>query len=508
MNLQQLDRIFPAFARDTIKVRSKEGGFVPFVLNAMQRDQHAKRLRSPKRQFINLKARQLGSTTYELARHVQACQMLDGFGVAIIALKGNEGAVPIGQTLREMVENQPDDWKRHVPKLVTETDTLLRWANGSRIQIFTQGGANEVGRGQTFHRLHCTEIAKWDDPALTLAAAEPAIPPSAERIYESTANGFNYFEELWREATTEPDSVLEPSFYPWWIAPEYRLPLAEASDIYTEEEKSLVAQYGLDAEQIAFRRAMKRRLRELFKQEFAESPDECFIATGDSVFPFELIDLLQRDASQPTSSEDDGITLRWEEPMPGISYVIGADGANGVPNGDMSAAVVLRADSGRHVATVMCDPPYPGSRQNRLTPNDFARFLDREGRRYNDALIMCESNEPGGSILTALKEVYRYPNLGSHEGKLGFRTNVATKVAAKTAFIQAVETRSFSTPDVRVPRQMSNFIVLNRSASGYETVGARPNTHDDLLMATMIGNLARSQALVASARGPAIVRWR
>lgn len=510
MNLVQLDRIFPAWAKDTLVVRSKEGGFVPFLLNAMQQAQHTRRLHSDKRQFIVLKARQLGSTTYELARHIQAAQMTDGFGVAVVALKGDEGAVPIGQTLRDMVEHQADVWKRHAPKLITETDTLLRWANGSRIQIFTQGGGNEVGRSQAFQRLHCTELAKWDHPALTLAAAEPAIPPAAERIYESTANGFNYFEELWREATTEPDSELEPSFYPWWIASEYRLPVSGNLTDVTPEEAALIAVHALDDEQIAFRRARKRRLRELFKQEFAESADECFIATGDSVFPFDLIDLLQRDTSAPILTASEGIISRWEKPYHGVSYVVGADGANGVPNGDMSAAVVLRADTGEHVETVMCNPPYPASRQNRLTPNDFARVLTREAHYYNDALIMCESNEPGGSILTSIKDVHNYPaeKIGRWEDKLGFRTHRASKVAAKTAFVQSVETRSFRTPDARVPKQMANMVVLNRNALGHESIGARQGTHDDLLMAAMIANIARSQALAAAMRGPAVIRWR
>jgi hypothetical protein len=512
MNIAQVDALFPAWAERTLKVLSKEGGFVPFRLNRMQRRSWAHRLGSTRSKLLRLKARQIGSTTLEFGSHIQRCQFLDAYRVAVIALKGEEGAVPLGQKLREMVNMQPDAWKAEAPRLITETDTLLRWANGSAIHLFTQGG-RDPGVSYTFHRLHFTEYGKYTDPAATRAAMLPALSPQGSEIVESTAQGFNHFEELCRTAREQPDTTLyDFEFFPWWIAEEYVAPIQNPT--FTAEELALIEQHNLGPEQIGFRRIKQAELGPLFPQEYAESPDDCFLATGDSWFAYDLIALARETITAPTAIEEDGLLHIFEQPQPGIAYVIGADAAEGVPRGDHSAATVRRAATGTQVATLTDCPPSPSSRDGRMTTTIFPAKLNALARRYNDAGIMLERNHPGPAVIDALQNVHHYPNLLRFDGDVGLRTNVATKPVLQQQYRDSLQTRDLATRDDRIVKQMSNFIVLNPERQGSsgrrlaEVCGARPGTHDDLLMADMICAFARSRALAQSLAGPAVIRWR
>ena len=52
----------------------------------------------------------------------------------------------------------------------------------------------------------------------------------------------------------------------------------------TEEERGLIAKHGLDLKQIGYRRQIRADFRGLARQEYAEEADDCFLASGESVF--------------------------------------------------------------------------------------------------------------------------------------------------------------------------------------------------------------------------------
>jgi hypothetical protein len=149
-----------------------------------------------------------------------------------------------------------------------------------------------------------------------------------------------------------------------------------------------------------------------------------------------------------------------------------------------------------------------------MNTTTFPAKLNTLGRRYNDAGIMVERNHPGPAVLDALAHTHRYPNILRFDGEPGVRTTVATKPVLQQQYRDALQAGELTTRDPRIPQQMSNFIVLNperQSSAGRklaEVTGARPGTHDDLLMADMITAFARSRALSAALAGPMVVRWR
>ena len=89
-----------------------------------------------------------------------------------------------------------------------QVGAVVRFANGSSITVMDAGGseeaANKAGRGGTYHRVHCTELAHYPY-ANYLMEALTATVPTAERggefVIESTPRGVGgtYYDQ-WQAA--------------------------------------------------------------------------------------------------------------------------------------------------------------------------------------------------------------------------------------------------------------------------------------------------------------------
>ena len=169
----------------------------------------------------------------------------------------------------------------------------------------------------------------------------------------------------------------------------------------TPEEEELQEKYSLDKEQLLWRRRkIATNGLDLFRQEYPSYPDEAFLTTGRPVFNSEQI-IQQLDHTRDISerlgllgeefAEDRRGELLVYRPIdPGEQYVIGADVAMGVRNGDYSVAQVLDSKK-RQVATW----------RGHVHPDYFADILLALGKLYNFAYIICENNSHG--ILTCTR---------------------------------------------------------------------------------------------------------
>ena len=135
-----------------------------------------------------------------------------------------------------------------------------------------------------------------------LLAIEQALTPNGRIILESTANGLNYFSELWNKAERK-ESMYKPFFFNWiedklMFADEYKmfceryevqykkLPTFEELD---DTEKILHGQ-GASIEQLVWRRLkIANSSEESFTQEFKSKPVEAFVSTGNNIFNAEKI---------------------------------------------------------------------------------------------------------------------------------------------------------------------------------------------------------------------------
>src|SRR5262249_12596897 len=156
------------------------------------------------------------------------------------------------QLVKRFHDHLPDDLRPSIG--VSNAEELLfdKLDSGYLVTVATMEGA---GRSATAQMLHASETAFWPDLQTQCAALLQTVPDAdgTEIIIESTANGYNDFHSLWRKAEAG-ESEFMPVFLPWSLASEYR---AKPGDDFkmTGEEAKLAELHGLDADQIAWRRA-------------------------------------------------------------------------------------------------------------------------------------------------------------------------------------------------------------------------------------------------------------
>ncbi|HEX8799318.1 MAG TPA: hypothetical protein VF772_11925, partial [Terriglobales bacterium] len=211
-----------------LKVASKDAGLVPFRLLGSQRymiDEIARGLGEGISTFYCLKSRQVGSTTL--------CLALDMFWA--FEHKGLLGTFVLHK------EEARDDWRQTIdvfyheiparaeiggdlvkfrPGLERHNRNILSFKNGSRFRYLIAGTAENrrggLGRSGSTNYLHATEAAFYGDEEGLRAfrSSTSSIYPYRLQIYESTANGFNHFEEAYSAAKTS--AGMRAIFVGWW----------------------------------------------------------------------------------------------------------------------------------------------------------------------------------------------------------------------------------------------------------------------------------------------------
>lgn len=281
------------FAAERLKIRPKAGNLAPFTFNPAQRELHRRleeqRAKTGRVRAIVLKARQMGISTYVAARYYKATTALPGLRTQII---GHEK--PASRNLFNLVkrfhENMPPEHRQSVGTSNAEELIFDSIDSGYMVSVATLEGS---GRSSTAQFLHASEAAFWDSLQEQLAALVQTIPDldGTEIILETTGNQFgDEFHQLWRRAEAG-NSEFMAVFLPWSIDPTYR---AKVPDDFamTDEEKTLAALHGLDAEQICWRRNKISQLgsEDYFKREYPIVPDEAFMASQfDSFITADLV---------------------------------------------------------------------------------------------------------------------------------------------------------------------------------------------------------------------------
>lgn len=271
------------YASRCLKIRTKAGSIKPFAFNRAQLFIHA-RLEDQKRRIgrvraLILKGRQQGCSTYVGARFYH--RVTHSRGVRVFILTHEQEAT---DNLFDMANR----YHEHCPALV-KPHTGASNAKELDFDILDSGykvgtaGTKAVGRSQTIQLFHGSEVAFWPHADTHAAGVLQAVPdlPDTEVIMESTANGIgNFFHKRWQEAETGM-SDYEAIFIPWYWQDEYRKPVPEGFTLDDEEEKYQQA-YGLDLEQMSWRRAKIIELADplLFKQEYPATAAEAFQLTG------------------------------------------------------------------------------------------------------------------------------------------------------------------------------------------------------------------------------------
>lgn len=290
---QRLKDDFNHYAAKCLKIRTKSGKVVPLALNTAQKYIHecveAQRAKTGKVRAIVLKGRQQGCSTYIEGRFYWRVSHTKGVR-AFILTHEEEATNNLFEIANRYHENCP---------ALVKPSTSAANAKELHFDLLDSGykvgtaGNKAVGRSSTVQFFHGSEVGFWPNAAQHSAGIIQAIPdePGTEVFKESTANGVgNYFHKEWQDAEAGLSEYIA-IFVPWYWQAEYRKPVSDGFSLDTEEHKYKAA-YGLDLEQMAWRRSKIVELKDplLFKQEYPATAAEAFQVSG--VDPFIKPDLV------------------------------------------------------------------------------------------------------------------------------------------------------------------------------------------------------------------------
>jgi hypothetical protein len=278
---------FEFYARNCLKIRTKSGAVEPFVFNRVQKFIHERleeqRAKTGRVRALILKGRQQGCSTYVGARYYWRTTWSQGQRTFILTHEDQAT-----QNLFEMVNR----YHENCPEFVRPSTGA---ANAKELffDVLDSGykvgtaGTKGVGRSSTIQLFHGSEVAFWPNAETHAAGVLQAVPDEdgTEVILETTANGVgNLYHQKWRDAENGVGDFIA-IFVPWFWQDEYRRPVP-AGFALDEEESEYALLYGLDMEQMAWRRNKIAELKDanLFKQEYPATAAEAFQMSGHDSF--------------------------------------------------------------------------------------------------------------------------------------------------------------------------------------------------------------------------------
>lgn len=395
-----------------------------------------------------------------------------------------------------------------------------------------------AGSSYTIMRLHISEIAKWPNPEDTMTSLMQAVPDyGAIVVVESTANGLNYFYELWQKAE-DGENNYTTLFIPWFEHKDYRVDFvsdkererfANHLDQFSREDgvdyRDMIKTYGLTLEQAAwYRQTLRDKCASdvnKMRQEYPSCSEEAFISSGRPVFDNEkvlnrkkalekvykdnppLVGRIECDCSaegdpiagtQRLVPDPNGWLTVYEEPKPGHPYVLGGDIAEG--GADWSTGQVINNITGNQAATWRAH-----------TNTDlYAKHMFALGLWYNEALISIETNFDTHPVkeLTRLgyfKQYFREKLdtiTNQLQRKFGFKTTTASRPPLIGGLVTVVRESVELINDLGTLGEMLTFV---RNDDGKPE--AQSGKFDDLVLGLAIAHRCRGQqSMTVSDKGP------
>lgn len=487
---------FEFYAKHALKIRTKEGEVKPFTLNVAQKKLleaiQGQLETEGKVRVVILKARQMGLSTlvggwlyWYISQHTAQ--------KGLVVTHHADSTRALFDMTKRYYENTPEILKPH-SKYSSRKELQFDILDSSYV-VATAGG-DGIARGETFTQAHLSELAFWPNATAkeNLNAILQAIPNTKGTavFIESTANGVSgSYYEIWKGAVDGTNGYI-PVFLPWFIQPEYREPVPPKFT-RTPDEEDLVKKFGLDDEQLMFRRRkIAQNGLELFQQEYPATAEEAFLTSGRPVFNTQQLqkdlekapELKQRMALEGEEwvEHPRGELLVYKLHDPNETYYIGADVSMGVRGGDWSVAQVLDSQK-RQVAKYRAQ----------VHPDYYAEVLAALGYFYNTAKIVVESNNHGILTCTRLGKDYAYPNFytevvydkisDKETVKLGFHTNVKTKPLIIDQLRASLRMNEMEINDKNTLRELMTYIVNENGA-----MEAEHGCFDDEVMSLALAN--------------------
>lgn len=501
-------------------VVDKEQKTVPFFLNEVQLDL-VNRINKAKDDFekgiitdisiLILKGRQQGFTTVVTAYQLASILVTKNFQGFTVADESSNSETIFQNKAKFPYDNLPDKIKPS-EKYNNKRQLLFEKINSS---WSVDTATKNMGRSRTINFFHGSECAFWRyGIAITQAGIGEAFTRNCIKIYESTANGFNEYRQMWKSGAHIN------CFYEWWRTKEYRtkfesekvkkdfiLKIKAKSEWIFERLNWLQNKKKLDLEQLYwyYKKYNSYIDKELIKQEYPCTPDEAFIASGRCIFDKENIirridELANKKPLQRGffTYKYDGLKLtniKWQDDEVGYikiyelpkrlyPYVLSGDTAG--EGSDFFTGHVIDNTNGRQVAVLKQD----------IDEDLYAKQMYCLGEYYNNALIGIETN----FSTYPQKELERlgYKNFyirdiedkytHKKEKAYGFKTTMLTRPIILADLVRIVRENIEYIVDTETLEEMLTFVKM---ATG--KAEAQEGYHDDLVMALAIVYYIRTQ---------------
>ncbi len=470
--------------------------------------------------LLVLKGRQQGFTTLITAYQLAATITRRNFEGLTLADKSSNTEA-IFQNKAKFMYNRLPEMLKPTEKYNSKRQLLFEKLNSS---WSVDTATKEVGRSRTINFFHGSECAFWKDGISNIQASlGETFTQNAIKIYETTANGFNDYREMWKSGQHIN------CFFEWWKTKEYRLNF-ETKNMRTkflndidrkkgiwiyDRLRWLRDQKGLDENQLYwyYKKYQGYIDKELIKQEYPCTPDEAFIASGRCYFNTEIVikkidelehkenngvldigyfkyDLVIKNNKKKITnikwvSDKGGFIKIYKKPAKGTPYVLGGDTAG--DGSDNFTGVVIDNTNGKTVAVL----------KHEKDETFYTRQMYCLGIYYNIALIGIETNFSTYPN-KMLEEEYEYPNLyvrekeddytGKLEKRYGFRTDKNTRPLILAELQRIINEETDSITDVEIFKEALTFVKNEKGRPE-----AQEGSHDDLIMGTAITYYIRDQ---------------
>jgi hypothetical protein len=502
--------------RTAFHVKTKTARVIPFNLFETQ-ERYVAGLNLKN---IVVKPRQVGLSTINLALMTAVSATTPNINSLVITHR-DDMTESFRQTIKDFIERLNLHHGMGI-RIGKDNADMLHLPDTDSWFFFGSGTAPGVGRSRTIHMLLASELAHWqgENPGAELTGMTESMPDNGLIMVESTPNGaVGPFYGIY----TDTQNGYQKHFFPWFIEKSRRIPLNGKKLHLTPEERMLETQHGLDHEQIAWRRvkwAQMESQKLYFPQEYPEDDVGCFVAGLKSSFPAaKMAEFMTYARSRnyaeyevPGDPWDPGGQFKvWEGPQTETLYVVACDVGGGHKDGDWSVAIIRKARTGEHVATL----------EGHWTPASFARETVKIARMYNMALLSHESNGLGEGAVTEAAYRLNYSNyywqirggtydpnsaktVKAEDMKPGFNVSPAIRSHMTSGLVDEVATGLFRSPDETLIRQMSAARQEHKKVGGrwVDVLDLPQHVHDDHFMAYAQSSLLLHEPVSEQARNP------
>ena len=431
-----------------LRIQTKDFGMVPMELLGTQRyvlDQLCEAMDNGVSTVLILKARQLGMTTFFIALDLFWAMEYDGL-LGSFVTHTEQAKHFFRNTIKIFFAHLP---KTHKIKWDQENRDMIVLKNGSLLQYLVAGTKEKtkggLGRSSANNFIHATEVAFWGSPddLNELSATMSTHYPHRLKIEETTANGYNFWEERWREAKEDPTIVC--IFVGWWRHDHYAfrpddqgkdhpwfrqfMPKGTESSLTRLERKrvnEVRKRYGVEIDhyQLAWYRwkleSENNGNQEKMDEMFPFLEEDAFVATGAQFFSSpHITESMRASARIPffpyryqmgdhwrdtvvVQVRDKRAELKiWEDADPNGHYVIGCDPAYGSgPDADSSVINVSRCYADRLVQVAEFVSPL-------ISTYQCAWALCHLAGYYRNVMVNLEITGPGEAVFNEMNLLKR-----------------------------------------------------------------------------------------------------